>query len=48
MSLCIIAEIWLHKEGHYQKYFIEKLHSLIFYLKFSTVILDDIVHALNL
>ena len=24
MSFCIIAEIWLHKEDHYQKYFRER------------------------
>ena len=24
MSYCIIAEIWLHKEDHYQKYFRER------------------------
>ena len=48
MSFCVIAEIWLHKENHYQKYFRERT-SLVLGLRFEmiTVIHDNIVHVLN-
>ena len=39
MSFCIIAEMWLHKEDHYQKYFRERSSLVIGH--------DDIVHVLN-
>ena len=37
MSFCIIAEIWLHKEDHYQKHFRERT-SLVLGVKIGNLV----------